>query len=592
VIYREIELLAPARNAEIGRQAILHGADAVYIGPESFGARKMAGNKIEDIAALCEFAHRFRARIYATVNTLIYPSELKAAERMIYNLYRVGVDALIVQDLSVLKLDIPPIDLHASTQCDNSTLDQFLWLASLGFSQIVAARELSVQQLAEVCRMMPAGVKVEAFVHGALCVSYSGRCNMGYATCGRSGNRGECPQLCRLPYSLTDAAGKEVAPRAHWLSLKDLNATSVIESMIRAGVSSFKIEGRLKDEAYVKNITSHYSNLLNDIIAKNRDSGLRRMSCGRSETTFTPDVDRSFNRSYTTYMLKGKRPAEMAAKSTPKSIGGVVTDPVHQLVPGDGIAWIDKKGDAVGTYVNGVLPDGSIMFAPGAQRPPRGAEIRKSYDKRWQNIMQGKTATRLIDIDVTIDSTGISASDERGIHVRVPLTLEYIAAKKPYSPQDELSRLGNTIYRLRSLDNRWPSDRFIPNSVLADARRRLANALDISAEACYKYTGRRKTDPDIKFDKANVTRCNVANKLSEEVFAEHGMADARQAVEVAGAFAPDIPLMRCKYCLLHEIGKCRKKDGGKIPDLYLHNGSNRFRLEFDCSRCVMLVYKS
>ncbi|MDE7181041.1 MAG: U32 family peptidase, partial [Muribaculaceae bacterium] len=301
---RPVELLAPAADKEVAFQAILHGADAVYIGGPSHGARSKASNSVEDIAEVVEFAHRFRARVYVTLNTLVYDSEIAEVEKLVDKLYRVGVDALIVQDMALMRMKIPPIALHASTQCDTRTAEKARFLEDVGFSQIVLARELSLREIEDITEAVT--VPVECFVHGALCVSYSGRCSASQVTMGRSANRGECAQLCRLPYTLRNGRGEVIERERHLLSLRDFNASHSVERMMLAGVSSFKIEGRMKDASYVKNITAFYRRLIDSIIARYPER-FRRSSFGTSEISFTPQLDKSFNRGFTEYFLQGRR---------------------------------------------------------------------------------------------------------------------------------------------------------------------------------------------------------------------------------------------------------------------------------------------
>ena len=337
---RELELLAPAANAEIAIEAILHGADAVYIGPPSHGARKAASNSLEDIKKVVDFAHQYRARVYATVNTIIYENELTGVEELIRKLYIIGVDAIIVQDMGILRMDLPPIALHASTQCDTRTVEKARFLEDVGFSQIVLARELTLEEIRKIHESVD--VPLECFVHGALCVSYSGRCHASQAVKGRSANRGACAQICRLPFTLSDAKGEVLIKDKHLLSLKDFNLSENIEDLIEAGVSSFKIEGRLKEVGYVKNVVAYYRKKIDAVIDKYPDM-YRRSSFGYSKVDFTPQLDKSFNRGFTTYFLHNRRPDAISSPNTPKSMGEIIND-VNQLNNGDGISFFNTKG--------------------------------------------------------------------------------------------------------------------------------------------------------------------------------------------------------------------------------------------------------
>ena len=368
---RTLELLAPARDAIIGKEAVIHGADAMYIGADAFGARAAARNSVADIASLVDFAHSFDSRVYVTLNTLIYDDELREAEKLIRQLYIIGVDALIVQDLSVLRMDIPPIALHASTQCDTRTPAKARFLQDCGFSQIVLARELSLTEIKAIAEAVT--VPIEAFVHGALCVSYSGDCQASLFSTGRSANRGECAQMCRLPYSLTDSDGRKLAPDGHYLSLRDMNRLDRLADLADAGVSSFKIEGRLKESDYVRNTVAAYYRTL-DKVVDSSEGRYKRLAAGSVKYNFEPDVTRSFNRRFTHYFLDG-RPAKnvsMASIDSPKWIGhkigkvkalkgrAIVVESEEPLCNGDGHGYFGSDGRYSGFRVNRV--DGSLIY--------------------------------------------------------------------------------------------------------------------------------------------------------------------------------------------------------------------------------------
>ncbi|MDE5744406.1 MAG: U32 family peptidase, partial [Paramuribaculum sp.] len=404
---RQIELLAPAKNSEIAIEAIKHGADAVYIGAPTNGARAAAANTISDIATVVRFAHLFNARVYVTVNTIIYESELKAVEKMIRELYKIGVDALIVQDMSVLKMDIPPIALHASTQCDIRTPEKAEFLEAAGFSQIVPARELSLKETAEICAAV--NIPVEVFVHGALCVSYSGACYSSLATTGRSANRGECAQICRLPYTLYDCAGKELIKEKHLLSLRDLNRIADLEQLLTAGVSSFKIEGRLKDATYVKNVVTAYRTAIDSIIGANPQL-YSRSSSGTVNTSFIPDLSKSFNRGYTSYFTHTPAPKQqMASFESPKwtgeKIGTVrtagsaflVLDTKESLSNGDGLGYFNTKGKFCGFRVN--RTEGNKVFPASPISIKPHTEIFRNNNKSWNDRLSADTATRTIAVE-------------------------------------------------------------------------------------------------------------------------------------------------------------------------------------------------
>lgn len=586
---RKIELLAPAANKQIAIEAILHGADAVYIGAPSHGARKNASNSLEDIAILVKFAHQFDARVYVTVNTLVYERELKDVEKMIRSLYEIGVDALIVQDMGILRMNIPPIALHASTQCDNREIDKIQFLEKVGFSQIVLAREMSLEQIKEVCQTV--SIPVECFVHGALCVSYSGRCRASQVATGRSANRGECSQMCRFMYTLVDADNKVIAKDKYLLSLRDFNASEYIGEMLEAGVSSFKIEGRLKDVSYVKNITAHYRRLIDEQIAKHPDK-YERSSKGESTVSFEPNPVKSFNRGFTSYFVDKGKVGSMASLQTPKSMGEEI-DNVNSLHNGDGISFFNAEGEYEGVLVNGVR-NGKILGSK-TFRLPKGATIHRTLDHNWHKMLDKPTAVRKVWVDITINDKSVSAEDERGNRVVVDLDVEKFEAKNKFQPDNILGKLGNTIYTLRNFRNNLDSTVFIPASQLTKIKNRLIELLDMSNEARFKFDYRRKEDKDAKYPLERLdSEYNVANSLAERFYEEHGSSVEARAIETVKTPKGEIPVMHTRYCIRRELGMCkkdknRKKDSFKEP-FYLFSGNNRFRVNFDCSNCGMTLF--
>ena len=615
---RPVELLAPATDKEVAKAAILHGADAVYIGASSHGARAKAANSVEDIRELVWFAHAFRARVYVTVNTLVYDHEVRQVEALVRDLYLAGVDALIVQDMALLRMNIPPIALHASTQCDTRTVAKARFLQQVGFSQLVLARELSVPEIRDICNAVD--VPVECFIHGALCVSYSGRCGASQACVGRSANRGECAQMCRMPYTLRNARGEVLEKDRYLLSLRDFNASGHLEDLLDAGVSSFKIEGRLKDAAYVKNVTAYYRKQLDRIIAANPDR-YRRASCGTSEIRFNPQLDKSFNRGFTDYFLAGRRPGSMASLRTPKSMGEVITD-VRQLHNGDGISFFNSRGEYEGVNVNGIS-DGRIR----GSRPfnlPRSATIHRTGDVEWSRLMAGETAVRTLWLDMEIDEAGLTLHDERGLTVRVALDVTKDVARRPMDPAAVLGKLGGTIYRLRNLENRLHPRTFIPASELARIRREAIALLDQTNIATYPYELRRAEDRSAPYpDRHLDPRSNVANTLAAGFYRDHAVQTISPALEVQGACPPalevqggklsrpaalevqgasqgksaGIEVMTTRYCLLRELGACRRDCRDPrlrsrfAEPLTITTGPHTFRLSFDCARCEMTLTK-
>ncbi len=583
---RHIELLAPARDIETAMAAIAHGADAVYIGPPAHGARRAAGNSLDDLQRLVEYAHPFRVRIYATVNTLVYPDELLRVERMIWQLYRIGIDALIVQDMSLLRMDIPPIELHASTQCDIRTPRKARFLQEAGFSQLVLARELTSSEIASIVNAV--SVSVECFVHGALCVCYSGRCHASQSAKSRSANRGDCAQLCRLPYTLTDARGDILCRDRHLLSLHDLNLSQSLESLLKLGVSSFKIEGRLKEVGYVKNIVAYYRRRLDEIFLNNPDK-YKRSSYGISEIPFTPDPAKSFNRGFTTYFFERRRPDSLASLYTPKSLGEPIRH-ISQLNNGDGVAYFDKKHNYVGARVNSVSSGRISTY--GNKPIPDGVRIYRTYDVRFDREVSRSQPERRIGVVITMRPGGVDIRDCRGVSATVSLPQPAPGASKNVSKLREIfSKLGNTRYKLNEFVDLLPDNYGYPASTLTAIRRELLKWLDIAAAASYSYGHRRNESRDSLYPDKHLTFAdNVANPLAEQFYRDHGVeGDIPQAMEVSGAPRRGSTVMTCRHCILHELGRCLKHGDNLSPrlPLTLACGDIRFNVLFDCDRCEM-----
>lgn len=578
---RKLELLSPAGNADIAIEAIKHGADAVYIGASSHGARHAAANSIDDIRRVADFAHTFNAKVYATVNTLVYDSEINKVQTLIRNLYTAGVDALIVQDMGILRMDIPPIALHASTQCDIRTPEKARFLQEAGFSQLVMARELSLKEIEEICRSV--SIPVEVFIHGALCVSYSGRCSAGYASAGRSGNRGECPQICRQPFNLKDASGRIIAKDKYLLSLKDFKADDYLEKLVEAGVSSFKIEGRLKEAGYVKNVTAYYSNRLNDIVRKSQGE-IERSSSGTSEIVFTPKLDRSFNRGFTSYRLSGTTTG-IGSILTPKSMGELISD-INTVRPGDGLSYLDKSGEYKGIQVNGIA-NGKII----GNRPfslPKGVEIRRTSSVEWKKLMASDTARRFLHLDITLDAVGISAVDDTGASVRLSHNSNPQKANKEQDYRPIFEKLGNTPFRLRNFINQVP-ELFFPASQLTALKRELVAKLLEAKRITYSFDYRRKENSAYPYPSKTLDyRDNVANSLADNFYREHGVEKIEPALELSDRRrAVGKTVMSTRHCILRELGLCLK-DGNSLKfPLSLESGPLRLIPTFDCSRCEM-----
>lgn len=611
---REIELLAPARNMSTAVAAIDHGADAVYMGATLFGARSQAGNSIEDIALVASYAHRFGVRLYVTVNTIVYDNELPEVERLIWRLWRAGVDAVIVQDLAIKDLRLPPIALHASTQCDTRTPAKARFLESMGFTRLVLARELSVSEIQDIRKAVAADLEV--FVHGALCVSYSGDCQASYAITGRSANRGECCQVCRFKFDLEDDKGDKLIEGKHLLSLRDMNRLDNIEALLEAGVGSLKIEGRLKDESYVKNVVAAYRSRLDAIIASHPEK-YHRASYGTSTLRFKPDLEAVFNRGFTNYFLTGKRPEKgsLATFGSPKWIGRPVGKVLRsqwrllevklteKLSNGDGLGYYTPQGEFQGFRLNRV--DGNRLYPASKVEIPAGTVLYRNGDKTFSDSLSGKTAVRKIAVDLQLEIRNgmllLSLSDESGAQATVAEEISIEQAKSPQlgRRRSELEKFGNTIYYPRHIADDC-GDNFIAASILSRLRRRGVEALDAVHAAAYKAEKPGKPASEIVMPEGHyVTRHdNIANALTARLYA--GLTGIPEdsiprAIEVGPGIEEDteggIRVMQTRYCLRRELGKCLKTaDGNKLPrDLYLTSDGKRFRLDFDCRNCLMNV---
>lgn len=600
---RAIELLAPAKNADIGIEAILHGADAVYIGAPRYGARAAAGCTPEDIARLCDFAHIYGARVYVALNTILYDKELSDAERIAHQMYRSGADALIIQDMSFLQLDLPPIPLHASTQCDNRSAEKVNFLAGCGFSQVVLARELSLDEIRSIAA--ETDVPLEVFVHGALCVSYSGQCYLSAALTGRSANRGECAQCCRLPYTLSDGAGRIIAHNSHLLSLKDLNQSSRLEELLDAGVSSLKIEGRLKDVAYVKNITAYYRARLDAVLSRRSDC-FCRSSAGISEISFKPDPYKSFNRGFTHYFLDGRGDMSIIQPVTPKSIGepvgtvcGVVNNRTFrcngsvELHNGDGLCYIDKTGAFQGFQLNRI--EDGLLYAAAPQRLTAGTALFRNRDRAFEMALSRPTARRYIPVRVRFGELpdgfvlSITDGDLTVVH-RCPFD-KVIAEKQQRERQrQELSKLGNTPYRADCVDIDLSNEYFIPPSRLAAWRRDAVEWFLRARRLSYRRECRTPVADNSDWVATRMDyRANIANRLAESFFRKHGVNVTAPAFELVPVEKGE--LMRTRHCIRYFLGACLKTAQGRrySEPLTMRHGDFCLELHFDCAKCEMIV---
>lgn len=604
---RKIELLAPARNAEVGIEAIRHGADAVYIGGPGFGARAAAGNSVEDIRRLCAFAHVFQAKVYVTLNTILYDDELPEVEKLVHALYEAGVDALITQDLALLSLDLPPIALHASTQMDNCTPEKAQLLETAGYSQIVLARELSLTQIRQIHAATT--LPLEAFVHGALCVSYSGRCYASEYCFGRSANRGRCAQFCRLAFDLVDADGRVIESDKHLLSLRDMNRSQSLEEMMDAGISSFKIEGRLKDAAYVKNVTAYYRKALDTVLAR-RTHDYCRSSLGTSLFTFEPRLEKSFNRGFTDYLLH-ERTRDLWNFSTPKSMGEYVGE-VRRVGKrsfvlqgdvcinnGDGLVFINAEQKLEGFRANRV--EGSEVFPLKMPHITPYTSLYRNEDRVWETNLARPTAKRYVPIDILLaenadgyDVSARLAGEDQDICC-CRFVIEVQAAAKPQRDNivRNLSKLGDSSFAAHEVVVSTCGERFIPASQLSEMRRTLVEAATEALLRKHDVARDKRRRPMAKPEVAPTLTyaANVANHIALRWVKDHGAKSIAPAFELRQPQEGE--LMTCRHCLRYALGQC-PKDTGHRPAwreplaLRLPDG-RQFPLRFDCARCEMQV---
>lgn len=602
---RTLELLAPAKNLEIGIAAIDHGADAVYIGAHHYGARALAGNSTEDIARLCQYAHQYNAKVYVTVNTIIYDDEVKSTKELLEELEKIDVDAILVQDMSLLN-NHTNLDLHASTQTDNRTIEKVKWLSSKGFKRVVLARELSINEIGAIHQAVP-DIELEVFVHGALCVSYSGLCYASQHCFGRSANRGECVQFCRMKFDLVDSQDMVLEKDRYLLSLKDMCQIKNLGKLAEAGASSFKIEGRLKDIQYVKNVTAAYSERLNEIIARYPDK-YQRASLGHANYTFLPDLNKTFNRGYTTYFANGRQ-KDIASFDTSKAIGEYVgkvkeirgnvsfsVAGVSSFSNGDGLCFLNKDRELEGLRVNRVEGNRLYPFKmPPALCP--GTKLYRNNNQSFEKLLTRKSAERKIPVSMRF---GLS---EDGFYLSINDTIVTITAdhEKAVKPQHEniisqLTKLGGTPFECKSIFIPDGFNYFVPSSLLSEIRRK----------AVIEYLNNRNSFKR-HHNKQSFSGCskktilpsykipyfyNIANNESYQFYKNENLAPISMAYEIQPYERAII--MQCRHCIRYSLGWCTKK-GGMRKDLkdplFLKLGDGRkFRLEFDCRHCQMNVY--
>ena len=611
-----LELLSPARDTAIAREAILHGADAVYIGGPGFGARHNAGNSLRDIAELVPFAHRYGAKVFITLNTILHDDELEPAQSLIHDLYQAGVDALIVQDMGVLELDIPPIELHASTQCDIRSVEKAKFLSDVGFSQIVLARELNLEQIRAIHNATDA--TIEFFIHGALCVAYSGQCNISHAQTGRSANRGDCSQACRLPYTLKDDQGRVVAYEKHLLSMKDNDQTANLAALIDAGVRSFKIEGRYKDMSYVKNITAHYRQMLDAIIEDRGD--LARASAGRTEHFFIPSTDKTFHRGSTDYFVNARK-IDIGAFDSPKFIGLPVgevlkvakdhldVEVTEPLANGDGLNVLVKR-EVVGFRVNVAEKTGENRYRvfpnemPDALRTLRPHHaLNRNLDHNWQQALLKTSSERRIGVDIELggwqEQLVLTLTSEDGVSVTHTLDGQFDEAnnaqKALESLKDGLAKLGQTRYYAQAITVNLPGALFVPNSLLNQLRRETVEMLEEARLANYQRGSRKPVaTPAPIYPETHLSfLANVYNHKAREFYHRYGVQLIDAAFE-AHEEKGDVPVMLTKHCLRFAFNLCPKQAKGNIKSwratpMQLVHGDEVLTLKFDCRPCEMHV---
>ena len=599
---RHIELLAPAKNLQTGITAINHGADAVYIGAAQFGARQAAGNSVEDIAKLVEYAHIFGVKVYVTLNTIIYDDEIAEAEKLITELYNIGVDALIVQDMGILRMNIPPIPLHASTQMDNRTADKVKFLSEVGFPRVVLARELTLGQIAVIHKSNP-DTELEVFVHGALCVSYSGQCYASQHCFGRSANRGACAQFCRLPFDLVDTDGNTIAKEKHLLSLKDMNRSDYLEEMLDAGVTSLKIEGRLKDESYVKNITAYYRAKLDELFIRRNE--YVRASYGNGTPQFIPSPEKSFSRGFTDYMLKNGK-EDIASFDTPKSMGermgrvkfvsrNFFTFVGKDFNNGDGACFIASNGKLCGFRINRV--DGNRIFPQTMPRIESGDELYRNYDCDFERELSRPDIPRRLSINLTFAENEkgftLAAVGENGIKCDIEQPFKKELARSPQTGNitTQLKKWGNTPFEVENVTVELSENWFVPSSLLSDMRRALCNILLDVCQERNKRADMRLNEKGVAFISEKLDyKGNVSNKLAQAFYESHNVADVAPAFELEPVEKATV--MFCKHCIKQSLGWCTRT-GDRMPyaePLYLVSGDGRrFRLKFDCKECMMHV---
>ena len=597
VFVKTVELLAPAKDYASAVAAVDYGADAVYIGGAKFGARQAAGNPAEEIARVAEYAHRYGVRVHATLNTLVWDDELEEAERQARELIAAGVDALIVQDMALRRMSLP-VELHASTQVCNSTPEGARFLGEAGFARVILERNLSLDEIRAICSATTA--EVECFVHGAICVGFSGRCFLSRSMSGRSGNRGACSQPCRLAWDLTDGKGRTYIAGKHLLSVRDMNLSHRIGDLLDAGVTSFKIEGRLKDTNYIKNVVAYYRRAVDEALAVR--PGFVRSSVGESVPDFTPDPSKSFTRGESEYFFAGKRPG-VASFDTPKAVGeyvgrvakvfgsGFVLSGEAELAPGDGICFIAPRG-VTGTNVNAA--EGRRITPNRMEGIVVGAEVYRNSDRLFNLRLERSRTRRVIPVAAVAEASAegftITYTDCEGVTASAGRAVPLDAAKNPEANAAALRaqamKSGDTIFTVRDVEVRG-AEWFVPASLAAEVRREAFSALDGARRNRPLEHRILPENPAARYPSEELTaEENVTNRLAEAFYRDHGVVRIERGLDLAPTTAGR-RVMRSAYCIRREIGECLREHPRLRGDLYLEHGAHRYRLEFDCAACEM-----
>ena len=578
---KKAELLAPAKDKECAITAINYGADAVYIGASSFGARQNAANNLADIKETVDYAHKFYAKVHVTINTILDDKEIKEAQKLIYKLYDIGVDAIIIQDMGLLELDLPPIALHASTQCNNRTLEKVQFLEKTGLSRVILARELSKEQIKKICESTD--VEIETFIHGALCVSYSGQCYLSQYIGGRSANRGECAQPCRKKYSILDENGNFIIKNKHLLCLKDFNASTEIKDLIDFGVTSFKIEGRLKDKNYIKNVVGYYRKLIDNYALKT--------SSGKVFFDFEPDVNKVFNRGFTTYFLNGRE--NCFNFDTPKFIGekiGKIKEIGKNYFKIDGNVSVQdglcyfENDDIKGFLVNKI--ENGKIFPNKMPKIKIGTEVFRNIDFEFNKILENSKTTRKIGVNFVVKDKKITAIDEDKNSVE--LAIESIEeAQNPEKAKktiiEQLQKTGESDFYLYIITLNFTKIPFFSISKINEFRRNILNLLMEERIKNYKRPNSAKINIIPYFEKEINYRGNIHNSFAEKFYEKRGAKVIEPSLEKI--FPQNAELMRTKHCIKYAINKCKGKEKLFLVDEY----GKKYPLEFDCKNCEMII---